>query len=165
MSQDGIGGVRAASILGYCLLPLVLLSVFSIFLDLQFVFPSALFLISCLTLPSPFTFEQQLARPGDSWCFCGVVHIFLITNVCDGAQHEQPASPGGLPHGPLLLLLCHYDCVLNQLRIKRKTLLSLFSDYSESLNISVTAPVLLGFFIETVENLFEVTAQQKKKAK
>ena len=108
--------------------------------------------------------KQQLAWPGDSGCFCRVVHVLLIANVCDGAEHEQPASPGGLPHGPLLLLLCHYDCVLrNQLRRKEK--LHFLKHYSESLNISVTAPVLLGFFIETVENLFEVTAQQKKKAK
>jgi len=35
MSKEGIDGVRASSILGYCLLPLVLLSLFAIVFDLQ----------------------------------------------------------------------------------------------------------------------------------
>jgi len=36
MSSEGIDGIRAASILGYCLLPLVLLSVVAVVLELQY---------------------------------------------------------------------------------------------------------------------------------
>jgi len=40
MSMKGIEGVRVASILGYCLLPLILLSLLSIVIDLRSQSPS-----------------------------------------------------------------------------------------------------------------------------
>lgn len=42
MSESGIDAYRTASVLGYCILPLVLLSMFSVVLSLECVPPSSL---------------------------------------------------------------------------------------------------------------------------
>lgn len=39
MSESGIDAYRTTSVLGYCLLPLVLLSVFSVVVSLEYVLP------------------------------------------------------------------------------------------------------------------------------
>lgn len=88
MSEGGINAARVSSVLGYCLLPLCLLSAINVFVRLECV-------------PT----DQRLVRLHYLAAVRSLVLYFCIGHLCLDPRHAQPARTGCLPRRSILCML------------------------------------------------------------
>ena len=72
MSQTGVNFIRTASVLGYCLLPLVLISAVGVILSLEYLSP-----LFSINLMGSEILGYSLAAVAISWCTYSASAIFV----------------------------------------------------------------------------------------
>lgn len=92
MSDGGIDATKVTSVLGYCLLPLCLLSAINVFVKLKCV--------------PAYTDQQRHVWPSDFALVHSMVLHICIRHLCFHSQHAQSKVFGRLPGGTVLRLLC-----------------------------------------------------------
>ena len=98
MSQKGIDAYRTASVLGYCLLPMVAVALLSIPLQLQYVFLTS-------TLAVTLRRSQRIPRLRPLLPLYRMVHMVRIWHLRRGTADVRPALLGGVPCWLVIWLL------------------------------------------------------------
>lgn len=95
MSEGGIDASRVTSVLGYCLLPLCLLSALNVFVRLKYV-PKL---------------TQRRVRLHCVAPVYSMVQYRRVRHLCLGLADAQPTLPGRVPRGALLCMLRDAECI------------------------------------------------------
>jgi hypothetical protein len=103
MSEKGIDAYRVASVLGYCLLPMVGMSAVSVMIALEYVSSSVSFGFSILTIPVSGMFGYLLSTIAILWCTYAASGIFVAV-LRMSEQRLLVAYPVGLLYGCFALL-------------------------------------------------------------
>lgn len=103
MSDHGIDAYRVASVLGYCLLPMVGVGAISVMILLEYVFPILMSSALLTNLVSSGTFGYLLSLISILWCTYAASGIFVaVLRMSD--QRLLVAYPCGLLYGCFALL-------------------------------------------------------------
>jgi hypothetical protein len=107
MSEQGIDAYRVASVLGYCLLPMVGVGALSVMVTLKY---ASSFLVNVLWLTFSI-FVQRHNRIHTLNTFHNMVHIRSVRHFCCSSPDVRSTLTRCIPHWTFVWLFCFAQCV------------------------------------------------------